>query len=160
MRSGLVAYSADWWNNNALISWIAWSTYHLFGESRLALKLLRLALAVGVGLVALHVARTAPPSLRDLLRAAMVIAAALFYLSPAAFPWYALWFLGLAAAVECRPLLAASATLAVYYVFFPLAAQGRAFTHSYYIAFLHALPVWAWLALEWHRRRVAVKPAA
>lgn len=153
LRSGLVAYSDDWWNNNAAYSWVSYGVYHLFGESRLALRVLRMATAVVVGLLALHVARRPPENLRDLLVAAMTIAAALFYLSPTEFPWYALWFIGFAAALECRPLLLASATLAVYYFFFPLSFQGRLFVHSYYVAFLHAVPVWAWLAWDWRRRQ-------
>lgn len=160
MRSGLVAYSDDWWNNNAAYSWVSYGVYHLFGESRLALRLLRFATAIGVGLLALHLARRPLQSLDELLAAAMAIAAVLFYVSPAEFPWYALWFLGFAAALACRPLLLASATLAIYYCVFPLSAQGQLVVHSYYVAALHALPVWAWLAWERRQRRTAAATSA
>ena len=153
MRSGLVAYSEDWWNNNAFYAWASYGVYHLFDGSRLALRAFRLATALGIGLLALGLAWRPPSSLRDMLGRAMIIAAALFYVSPTEFPWYALWFLGFAAALECRPLLLASATLVVYYCFFPLAAQGQLFVHLYYVAALHALPVWAWLAWDWWRQR-------
>ena len=153
MRSGLVAYSDDWWNNNAAYAWVSYGVYHVFGESRLALRLLRLATAIAIGLLALQVARHPPKALREMLGSAAIVSAALFYLSPTEFPWYALWFIGFAAALECRPLLLASATLAVYYVVFPLSLQGKLFVHLYYVAALHALPVWLWLALEWRRQR-------
>lgn len=154
MRSGLVAYSEDWWNNNAVYAWVSFGVYHLFGESRLALRVLRLAMAVVVGLLALYVARRPPESLRAMLGSAMTVAAILFYASPTEFPWYALWFIGFAAALECRPLLLASSTLAVYYFFFPLAEQGKLLVQLYYVAALHAVPVWAWLAWEqWRQRR-------
>jgi hypothetical protein len=84
---------------------------------------------------------------RDLVVRATIVAAAVFYLSPAQFPWYALWFLGLAAAVPSFPLLAASATLAAYYTFGPAFQYGT--------AFLHSLPVFIWLAYTGIQRRAA-----
>jgi hypothetical protein len=71
------------------------------------------------------------------LRGVLVIAAATFYLSPAQFPWYAVWFLPFAAALFCRALLLPAALLPLYYLFFvftgpvlrPVFAQGIAAIH-------------------------------
>ncbi|MDX2158293.1 MAG: glycosyltransferase 87 family protein [Hyphomicrobiaceae bacterium] len=153
-RSGLVAYSEHWWTNNGPFSWISYAVYQATGGSPLGQRALRASIAIGVGLIALFVARRPPSGLHGLLASALVVAAATFYLAPAQFPWYALWFLPLAAALACRPLLLASATLAAYYLALPLINQGGGHWHAYGIAFLHALPVWAWLA--WDARRTNV----
>ena len=152
-RSGLVAYSDHWWVNNAPFAWISRGMYDLAGGSPLGQRLLRGAIALLAGAVALLVAWRPPRSLADLLASATAVAAVTFYLAPAQFPWYALWFLPLAAAIESRPLLLASATLAAYYLVLPLANQGNGEVHNYGLALLHALPVWTWLAIEWRRRQ-------
>ncbi len=157
MRSGLVAYSDHWWINNAPFSWMSFAVVLATGGEAWGQRVLRAAIALGVGGLALYLARRPPADLRALLVAATAIAATTFYLAPAQFPWYALWFLALAAAIESRPLLLASATLASYYLFLPLVNQGAGEAHNYGLAFLHALPVWAWLV--WCYARPAATPA-
>jgi alpha-1,6-mannosyltransferase len=157
VRSGLVAYSDHWWTNNAPFSWISYGVVLVTGGEAWGQRILRAVIALGLGGLALHVARRAPANLRSMLVAATAVAATTFYLAPAQFPWYALWFLSLAAAVESRPLLLSSATLASYYLLLPLVNQGAGELHNYGLAFLHALPVWAWLA--WSYWRPAATPA-
>ena len=157
MRSGLVAYSDHWWTNNAPFSWLSLAVYRLTDGSPLGQRALRAAIAVAVGVLALALARRPAASLRALLGSATAIAAVTFYLAPAQFPWYALWFLPLAAAIESRPLLLASATLAGYYLLLPLVNQGAGEAYNYGLAFLHALPVWGWLLWQW--RAAAKNPA-
>lgn len=147
-RSGILAYSEHWWVNNAPFAWISYGVLSATGGAPLGQWLLRGSLAAGTGILALWLARRPPATLNDLLCSALIVAAVTFYAAPAQFPWYAMWFLPLAAALECRALLAASVTLAVYYLSIPLASQGLGHLHSYGIAFLHALPVWGWLALK------------
>lgn len=135
-HSGLSAYSASWSNNNGPFAGTIAFLHWLWGEQGNSLeRLLRLGLA-GAGTVA-AVAFTMQPmnGLRDHLTRALAIAATLFYLSPAQFPWYALWFMPLAAVLECWPLLLASVTLTIYYASIPLS----------HVAALHAVPIWAWL---------------
>lgn len=144
-HSGLTAYTASWSNNNAPFAWaIACFRWLLGEESKGAEQFLRLGLAGAGGLVALAFAMPPVKDLRDHLTRALAVTATLFYLSPAQFPWYALWFMPLAALLQCRPLLLASVTLPIYYLFFPL------------VAFLHAAPVWA--SLLW--QGVAPRAAA
>lgn len=158
MRSGLVAYSEHWWTNNAPFAWASYGLYVATEGSPLAQRALRGLILAAVGAWALWLAMRPIRDLRSLLSASLAIAAAMFYAAPAQFPWYALWFLPLAAAVESRPLLLASATLAIYYMSIPLSAQGIGEVHNYGWAFLHALPVWAWVVWEAHRMGSLLRP--
>lgn len=156
--SGLAAYAASWYINNAPYAWASYGLYLGFGESAAAQSALRMAVAAAAACVAVWAAVTALAGLnaltgREIAARALLVSAAIFYLSPAQFPWYALWFLGLAAALASFPLLAASITLAAYYAFFPLWETGRGNTFQYGVAFLHSLPVWLWLALSFRQDR-------
>jgi hypothetical protein len=137
-KSGLTAYAATWHVNNAPFAWASYGVTLLLGDADTVHRGLRAAVALAAVVVALAVAVPRIERAADLAWRALVVAAAVFYLSPAQFPWYALWFFGLAALVPSFPLLAASATLAAYYSFGP--------TFPYAAAFLHSAPVWAWLA--------------
>jgi hypothetical protein len=154
-RSGLVAYSEHWWVNNAPFAWLSFAVYEATGGSPWGQRLLRAGVAGAVGMLALLLARRPPADLCDLLGRALCVAAVTFYAAPAQFPWYALWFLPLAAAFASRPLLLASATLALYYLALPLINQGLGHWHGYGIAMLHAAPVWVWLAAEAWRSRTS-----
>ncbi len=143
-QSGLSAYAARWSNNNAPFAWVIAFFHWLRGEeSKCAEQLLRLGLAGAGGLVALALAMPPVKDLRDHLTRALAVTATLFYLSPAQFPWYVLWFMPLAALLQCWPLLLASVTLPIYYLFFPQ------------VAFLHAAPVWASLLWQGFAPRAA-----
>lgn len=155
-QSGLVAYSDHWWTNNAPFSWVSYGIYQFTDGAALGQRVLRAAIAMTVAAVALIVAARTRTGLRSALTGAATIAATTFYLAPPQFPWYALWFLALAAAIENRPLLLASATLATYYFLLPLVNQGAGEIHNYGLAILHAQPVWGWLV--WERQRGLRRP--
>jgi alpha-1,6-mannosyltransferase len=150
-QSGLAAYSAGWSINNMPFAWVSWFMLVVIGPD-VGERILRLSLAIVMGLAALGLAWRPIINLEDAARRMLVIAALLFYLSPAQFPWYAAWFLPLAALTGNRALLLASASLPVYYCFFPLAAAGDRDTHLYGLAGLHLLPVLIALAVG-HLRR-------
>ena len=146
-QSGLTSYAASWHINNAPYAWVSYGLAQVFGESDVANRALRIAVAGAAAIIAIAVAIPKIASPRDLVIRATIVAASVFYLSPAQFPWYALWFFGLAAAVPSFPLLAASATLAAYYSFGPAFQYGT--------AFLHCLPVWLWLLADLRRGAMA-----
>lgn len=149
-RSGLSAYAVIWHNNNAPFAWLSGMLGWFMGADNIwAGRLLRLAAALAGASIALLLAARPLDDLRGLLTRALAISASVFYLSPAQFPWYGLWFLPLAAVTQCRPLLLASATLPFYYLFFPLAEMGERGLFQNGAAFLHAAPVWTWLL--WRR---------
>jgi hypothetical protein len=129
--AGLNAYARFWSVNNAPMAWAE----AILGENSGAI--LRPLLGLAGGAIALAMAWRAPTDAGALLRGVLVIAAVTFYLSPAQFPWYAVWFLPFAAALFCRALLLPAALLPLYYLFFaftgpvlrPVFAQGIAAIH-------------------------------
>lgn len=146
-HSGLSGYATLWHNNNAPFAWLSGVLKWVAGDDNVWTgNLLRFALAVASAANALLISARPVNDLRDLLSRALAVAATVFYLSPAQFPWYALWFLPLAVVVQCWPLLLASATLPFYYLFFPLAEMGECAVFQNGVALLHAGPVWAWLS--------------
>ncbi len=144
-QSGLTAYASAWSNNNGFFAWAAWGLFYLLPEGVSANSVLRLLIAGLAGAIALAVAIRTPADLRDLTARALIVAAAVFYLAPAQFPWYAAPFLALATVLRIWPLLAASALLPFYYLFFPLWQTGRGADFIYGAAFIHSVPVFAWL---------------
>ncbi len=148
-KSGLTAYASVWWNNNGFFPWAAWGLSNVLPDDVQANTVLRLFVAALAGLIALGVAVRRPADLEDLTGRALIVSAAVFYLAPAQFPWYAAPFLALAAALRVRPLLAASALLPFYYLFFPLWQTGRGAQFIYGAAFIHSVPVFAWLVIDY-----------
>jgi hypothetical protein len=145
--AGLNAYARFWSVNNAPMAWAE----AILGED--AGAILRPLLGLAGGAIALAMAWRAPTDARALLRGVLVIAAATFYLSPAQFPWYAVWFLPFAVVLGCRALLLPAVLLSLYYLFFaftgpvlrPVFAQG--------IAAIHLAGVLIMLGLNLIRRR-------
>jgi alpha-1,6-mannosyltransferase len=148
--SGLAAYASGWSNNNGFHAWASYWVYVIAGESSAGQSWLRLVAASVAGGVALGLAFRPSCGTSDVLRRMTIIAATVFYASPAQFPWYALWFLPLAAVTGNRALLLASATLPAYYLFFPLWESGRANAFVYGCSFLHSVPVL--MAIGWRER--------
>jgi hypothetical protein len=136
-HSGLAVYAASWGNNNAFFAWAAYALGSLVGND-VAQRLLRAAV----------VAVRCEWTTQALVRASLVVAATVFYLSPAQFPWYAVWFLPMAAVMRSWPLLFASVTLPAYYLFYPLWGSGRGDAFFFGAAFLHSVPVLGWIVVD------------
>ncbi|MGF1651130.1 MAG: hypothetical protein ACFCUN_11845 [Hyphomicrobiaceae bacterium] len=150
--SGLTAYASGWSNHNAIYAWTAhWAGLWL-GDSVAQAALRSLSAAI-VGITALTLAVRSAETPKGLVTASLVVAALVFYLSPAQFPWYLVWFLPLAALVPCWPLLFASVVISSYYLFFPLWAAGQGALYFYAVGFVHALPVLGWLGVRWWQRQ-------
>lgn len=163
-NSGLTEYATSWANNNAFFAWAAYvleETVEGMTGDDTAAPLLRAASALAGVITAMIVAVRAGTNAADLMRGGMIIAGTVFYLSPAQFPWYAVWFLPLAAILRSWPLLLASATLPTYYLFFPLWSTEHEDTLVYGAAFLHSVPVLGWLAADalwrWWMQRGAAR---
>jgi alpha-1,6-mannosyltransferase len=138
--AGLSVYAGGWSVNNAPFAWAVHGARLLLGAQH-GEVVLRGLLVLAAAVASLAVAARRPGGLEDILGRAAFLAALLFYLSPAQFPWYAAWFLPLAAACAAWILAAAAVGLPVYYLFFPLAADGLAGIHAYALALLHLAPV-------------------
>lgn len=148
-RSGLVAYASGWSVNNAPYAWISISFYHWIGPGTGERLLRGLVMLIAI-LGSLAIARRPLAGLADLTRRAAFLAAGLFYLSPAQFPWYCAGFMPLAAASGAWGLMAASVGLPIYFLFFPLSELGLGNWHGYGIAALHLIAV---LLTGWLTRR-------
>ncbi|MEQ1647471.1 MAG: hypothetical protein ABL898_02700, partial [Hyphomicrobiaceae bacterium] len=133
--SGLTAYAGGWAMNNPFYLWITWTFWATLPTSIPSDQILRAVLVLATCAIVFTQTCTPIASLRDLITRALVSTAALFYLSPTEFPWYALWFLPLAAAIACRPLLLAPVLLPTYFAFFPLAESGIRQWYHYGLSF-------------------------
>ncbi len=129
--AGLAAYAQRWLVNNAPLAW----TRSALGPG--FVEVLRPLLGVAAAIVALAVARQVPGEPAALLRGALIVAAATFYLSPAQYPWYAAWFLPFAAALGCRALLLPAVLLPLYYAFFALRGPVLGVVFSHGVAAVH-----------------------
>jgi len=138
--AGLSAYAGGWVVNNSPFAWL-----RLVAPE----ALLRPAVAITAGMVALAVAWRAPPGPEGVLQGAMIVAAVVFYLSPAQYPWYAVWFMPLAALLAFRPLLLPAALLPLYWLWFPMDRAGQSAAFNQGVALLHVLPIAAALLVRW-----------
>jgi hypothetical protein len=116
--AGLVAYARAWVAGNAPF---AWALALLGGEAEPGL---RLALGLAGAGVALAVAVRAPGGEVVTAGRVLVVAAAVFYLSPTQFPWYVVWFMPFATLLGCRALLLPAALVPVYWLSGPLRVAG------------------------------------
>ena len=144
--AGLNAYAKGWMANNAPLAW----AQAAFGSGVVAA--LRPLLGLAAVAVALAVARPPPGQPAALIRAALIVAASTFYLAPAQFPWYAVWFLPLAAALGCRALLLSAVLLPLYYAFFALRGLGLGALFAYGLAAVHLVGVLLLFALSSMRK--------
>jgi hypothetical protein len=138
--AGLVAYATGWSVNNAPYAWASLGLRGIFGQTA-GESALRLLVALAAAAASVAIAARPPGATGDLVFRATTIATLLFYLSPAQFPWYAAWFLPLAAASAGWVAATATIGLPFYYLFFPFAAAGHAGIHHLGIAALHLAPV-------------------
>jgi hypothetical protein len=140
--AGLNAYASGWLANNAPLAWAKAA----FGPG--IDPVLRPLLAMSGAAVALAMALRAPGPPEALVRRVLVVAAVTFYLSPAQYPWYAVWFLPFAAALGCRPLLLPAVLLPLYYTFFAFRGPELRPVFAYGIAALHLIGVLAMLSMS------------
>lgn len=144
--AGLSAFAQGWVANNAPLAWVQAAFGRGFSEG------LRPLLALCGGVMALAVARPPPGEPAALIRCTLIVAAATFYLSPAQFPWYAVWFLPFAAALGCRALLLSAALLPLYYSFFALRDLGLGAVFAHGVAAIHLAGVLVLLILNSARK--------
>ncbi len=146
--SGLTAYASQFSSNNAFYSWTLVGINKLFGQPEGGERMLRLVLAGATAVIALAQAFRGNDTLDSILSRGLIVAASLFYLSPAQFPWYAIWFLPLATLRGCWPLLLATAVLPFFYLYYPPWSLPIGSLLFYGIAFIHSLPVLGWLLYD------------
>ena len=145
LDAGLSAYARGWIAGNAPFAW----ALALLGPS--AEPALRMGLALGGAGVALAVALRRPATGTATVARALVVASSVFYLSPAQFPWYVVWFMPFATLLGCRALMLPAVLLPVYWLSGPLRVAGHPEVFAHGVAAVPLLAVVA--ALAFGRRR-------
>ncbi len=165
-NSGFRAYAELWKTNSALfpaLDAIATAAFAVFGGTATSATLtLKAALAAGLGLFALGIARPALARPEDVILRAAAVVTALVLVSPAQYPWYVLWVLPFLAFWPSRAILMLSALVPLYYASFHFAARETLETAGPIIVTLIWVPVWALLVQEIraYRLRRSNTPAA
>ena len=146
-KAGLTAYAGGWSINNAPFAWLSFLFFQGFGPGTGELVLRAAIVGVAAG-ASLTIGLRSGKGSAGLVGRATILAGLLFYLSPAQFPWYAAWFLPLAAASGSWVLIFGAVGLPIYFLFFPLAAAGLRDIHSYGLAALHLAPLFGAIVLH------------
>lgn len=136
-HSGLFAYASGWRRNGpgfAIVDSVFQAANGIFGfdsTSNVTLAA-RAFVAALAALVAVGCAMRPVHDLANLAHRALIITAAIVFLSPSVYPWYTLWFLPLLVFVPVPGLIVLTATIPLYYLFFHFAArETTALFHQY-----------------------------
>lgn len=156
-RSGFVAYAGDWQANSALLPalrdtfgrWLSLTIVPGLGAGQIA----RLILAGSAALFALWLSRAPWRTPRQLVERVALLTLVLLLLSPAQFPWYALWTLPFLPLAPRLGVMALAVTMPLYYASFHFASIGRFEVFRDQIVWVVWLPIWGLLALEAWRKR-------
>ncbi len=162
--SGFVAFANYWQTNSALFPVLAKAVegvLYVLGLPTTAAGLIARGI-LGLIVAAIAVALAIRPwtDASGLLDKALVFTAALFLLSPAQFPWYAAWMMPFLVFRPSLPLLGLTALLPLYYTSFHFLARESYDTYRYGLVWLIWLPVWAGLAWQFWRARLATAQGA
>ena len=161
--SGFTAYLTRWQTSSALFPALndAWATLlGSLGALELAPGLMaRATIAVALGGLACALSLKPIADADDLMGRASVTVAALVLLSPAQFPWYAVWLAPFLAFRPWTGFLILTATAPLYYLSFYCIAAGEPAVFTRYVVWIIWVPVWAALVIEailgWRAPRTA-----
>ncbi|HEX9881996.1 MAG TPA: hypothetical protein VGA65_05760 [Hyphomicrobium sp.] len=155
-NSGLAAYAARWQTSSALFPTLQ-SALALGLDAGSAGLAARLVVALLLGALAGGLCLKPITGTDDLIGRASLLVGALVLLSPAQFPWYAVWFAPFLAFRPWVGFLVLTATAPLYYMSFYLTAAGEPELFRRYVVWLIWVPVWTALAIEAFRHRVAAQ---
>jgi hypothetical protein len=152
VNSGLAVYASRWQTSSALFPVLHGAIACLLdalGLSEASPDLVaRLAIALVLGGLAVSLSLRSIAGADDLMGRASLLVGALVLLSPAQFPWYAVWFAPFLAFRPWTGFMILTATAPLYYMSFHLTASGEPELFRRYVVWLIWVPVWAALALE------------
>lgn len=148
--AGFVAYTAGWQLNSPLFSIIETALRQVLSFAIEPARLVssanitsKIVVALVVSGIALMFARMPATQITDLATRVMFTSASLVFLTPAAYPWYVVWFLPFLAFQPHIGLLALTPAMALYYLRFYFLSRGDTETFDTVIAWLIWSPVWA-----------------
>lgn len=151
-NAGLKAYAEGWSTNSALspalesliASLLSVASIDMVEASPIA-RVLVAGVLCGIALV---LALRECGSLYDLIRRITIFVMALVLLSPAQYPWYALWLAPLLVFWPHRAFLVLSATLPLYYLSFYFAARESHDVFTSFVVWVIWCPVWMLIFYE------------
>ena len=153
--AGLRAYATRWQTNSALTPLLATGFHTLLAPWGIAENVIQLAVRGLLALVFASIAlalvwrpRVTPAEITSLVTLTIL---ALLLLSPAQFPWYALWVLPFAALHPWRGMIALTVLIPIYYLSFHHLANGTYDLYKHGIVWGIWVPVW--LAFLWDAAR-------
>ncbi|MEM9723993.1 MAG: glycosyltransferase 87 family protein [Pseudomonadota bacterium] len=153
--SGFVAYAGEWERNAALFPALAALTEGILEALGLpfvdAAPVARIGVLLTVSALAALLALRPVADAEDLCRRCLIVIAAMFLLSPAAYPWYAVWFAPLLAVFPWAGLRLLMATLPLYTLRFWFVAEGDPTVFDTWIVWAQIGPVLLLLGWEAHR---------
>jgi hypothetical protein len=151
-QSGFATYLSSWQTGSALFPALERAVAMAFSWSALSAEtvglLTRGLVALCLAVIGLLVSLKPVENADDLLGRASLVIAALVLLSPAQFPWYAVWFAPFLAFRPWTGFLLLAATLPLYYLDFYFITQDRAEIFPNVVVWIIWIPVWAALAVE------------
>lgn len=160
--SGFAAYLAKWTTSSALFPVLERVMATLLNAVNLADApsgwVTRIPIALVLGGLALALSIKPLRDANDLMGRASILVAALVLLSPAQFPWYAVWFAPFLAFRPWFGFLLLTVTVPLYYMYFYFAAVGEPQVFKQYVVWIIWVPVWAALILEAVRKRRDARP--
>ncbi len=149
-RSGLAAYAESWSRNAFLFPILEWVLGVFTSDAAQNARL-----TVGAILVTVSIYLSLRQSDADayLPSATLALTAALFFLSPTGYPWYAIWLIVLAPLAPTYGVAMLSATLPLYALRFPNAlTDGEVGSILLALQFLPPLALLLWEARKWRHQ--------
>ncbi len=144
--SGLIAYAGSWKTNSALYPALETVMAAVLQAPDSATNGAAMGTRMLIGAIMLLAALAAAwrpwRSLNALVSRTSVVVAALVLLSPAQYPWYALWFAPFLVFNPSPAFRTLIVTVSLYYTSFYFAARDRHEIFSDYVVWLIWIPVW------------------
>ena len=144
-QSGLGSFAQQWQRNSAIFPLLE-SVISLFTDNpgRSARILIAFIIFAVVFWLNLSVATCS----EVLIQRMLFVIGLLFLLSPAQFPWYAIWFLPLLCFRPSGALILLTVLMPIYYWKFLFIDRGNPEVFDYGVVWLQYLPVLTWFAVE------------
>ena len=151
--TGLTAFSVGWNMNDAFflaLHWIVGNVLEVLDFQWLDSAAVSRALVVTASLwLGFWLNKRVAADADELCRRFLILAAVVFLLSPAQFPWYYTWLVPFLVLAPSPALLLLTVLLPLYYLRFYLDFRNSAPLFDYGVVWLEYLPVWLLLLCEW-----------
>ncbi len=155
-KAGVTAFASTWRISAPLYGMIEIAVESALGALPAAgivtaSSMARVLVATLLGVLAMAISLRPTATAQDLLQRALLIVAAVLFLSPAVYPWYVVWLLPLLAIRPQIALLMLTALAPLYYLRFHFRARDTFFLFEHYVVWMIWVPVWIACAVSFIR---------